>query len=170
MGLREQFQALLKAHGRMVYLAIQTGARCLCFKQPSKEADPACPYCLGTGRMVRLHRVLAYARGAAMYPSQPNSHVVQDTGEHAMSSRVYYLDASPKVSSGDLLIEPIRTAGKLTGIEAVYRLASPYYYHMEDGGRPAQHIYTRAGAVLLPSHKDPVFQALKTRFRKGIRI
>ncbi len=170
MGLRKQFQEILERHGRTIYLVVQTGARCLCFTQPSKEADPTCPYCLGTGRITKLHRVRAYSRGAALYPSQPNSHIIHDTGEHAINNRVYYLDAFPKVESGDLIIEPIRKNRKLVGLEAVYRIAAPYHYAMEDEGEPTQPIYIRVGATPLPSYKKPVFQALKNRFRKGIRF
>jgi len=167
MGVREEFQDFLRRHGHIVYLAIQTSARCICYDPVLKEPKPGCPNCLGTGHVVELHRVLAYSVRSPQRPSQPNSFRLFEPGEHSPDTTVYYLEVDPKVKSGDLLIEPIRKNGRFLGIAELYQLSFPYLYRMEDDGIAAREIYIRVGARQIPSNKKAVEAAIRKRFSGG---
>ena len=102
--IRQAFERFIQAHGFTVFL-VRRDQRlpCICEQSPG-----TCPYCLGSGFVVRIERYMAMERTAAIALSLPRNLALVEPGILAIDSRYFYLPAASFPKTRDLVVIPHR--------------------------------------------------------------
>lgn len=108
ISVLEEIRALIKDHGREVFLRKRTGQRCRCFDPITEEPEVDCPTCSGYGYVYLDHRVKGFKYLVSFPTSAAYRKFIAEFGVMGTDEVIFYIEA-PKLqpSLHDVVVEVI---------------------------------------------------------------
>lgn len=106
IDIRELLASFLEEYGHdIVYVRRDTRFHCSCYSDRSKEAQPNCPKCFGTGYHVTLETYKARRQISSIPETHVGARELHGAGSVTVKGYTYYLEYKAFPKSGDLILE-----------------------------------------------------------------